>query len=54
MSTYSEKAIELARKIELKLDLMLQLIEAQDKEDWALVAEISNKLDSVRAEKIDT
>jgi uncharacterized protein Yka (UPF0111/DUF47 family) len=49
MSKHFEEIQEIAEKIERKLDLMLELIEAKNSQDWNRVEEISKQLDEIRA-----
>ena len=50
MSKYFAETMEIMGKIETKLDLMLELIEAKKVENWTLVDEIGAKLDSMKVQ----
>ena len=49
MSTYFQETIQICDRIEGKLDLLLELIDAQNKGDKKLEAEICKKLDELSA-----
>lgn len=47
MSRYFEETMVIMEKIENKLDLMLELVQAKKDENWKLVDEIVKKLDAI-------